>query len=54
MRRRRRKFPICVKTLVINPGVYKVLQPLIIFPPAFDFLPRNASYRVIRSMVFFP
>ena len=35
-------------------GVYILESLLISPPPAFDFLPRDASRRVFISMVFFP
>ena len=37
------------------PGVYIVERLLILFPPpAFDFLPRDASRCVTKSLIFLP
>ena len=37
----------------VIPGVY-IIESLLISPPAFDFLPRDATRGVVLSMIFFP
>ena len=39
--------------LALFPGVY-IIESLLIPPPAFDFLPRDASRHVFISMIFLP